>query len=337
MFFLNRLKEVLFYDGLTKDEYNSIEALIIAENNRRLKIYNYVAVVVIFIVLLLSFLYSRLASNRIAFIYGILSNIAVITILNSKAQKNILVSKIVNFYFVSLMLLFTAFIGTVTNNGLPAVTFLTILALVPYITYSKILYGFIHRTVIVFIFLFLSYSYKTPEYFYADILHLIPVFIISTLCGMYFQRLHVNSFVVKNNMDVELKKMSGIFETIRVISLTDGTSADYSIYSKNDRRILSRNSNASEQMEQFIDTYVSENSRASMHKVCDIATLEDRMYSQKIIEHDFISIKGNWERTILIVIEEDERGFPSKIAFTIKKIADQYYIKQLGFDITKIQ
>lgn len=46
-------------------------------------------------------------------------------------------------------------------------------------------------------------------------------------------------------MDKELKKMSGVFETIRIIDLSKNTSIDYSTNSESEKRIIDTNKNAS--------------------------------------------------------------------------------------------
>lgn len=330
---VNRIKEILFYDGLTKNEYSRIEPAIIEENNKRLKIYNIVALIVIAGVLIISLFWNSISEKRAAYLFGVCSNILMLLILFTVAKKNMFISKIVNYYFITMMLVFTLYIGTITSKGLPASSFFTCLALAPYITYSKNLYGFLHRLITVLIFIAISYSCKPLEIFHIDLLNVLAVFVISTLAGIYFQKLQVNSYIVKRDMDTEIKKMSGIFEKIRVIDLCDRVSADYSIYSNDGRRMTNRCTDAFEQMEAFIDHYVGEYHREKMRQFCDLSTLEDRTFERKVIERDFISAEGIWERAIFVVIEEDSKGFPTKVAFSIKRIADQYYLKALELDI----
>ena len=332
---LDKARLFFFYDGLSKTEYESIESYIIEENDRRLRVYNYVAFAVLLGALIASIINSGISPVIFIYIIGIISSAVMIHLLIRNASTNFLLSKIVNHCFVSMVLLFTAF--TVFNDSkLPATVFLACLALIPYITYSKNIFGLINRTIIVIVFLVVSFANKSLEYFLVDLFNVLLVFAITTVAGMYFQKLQINSYIVKYNMDFEIKKISGVFEKIQVINLISGESIDYSKYDMNDMSIIEKYENASKKMDDFIENYVSEKNRPQMSKFCNVATLEDRMYKNKVLEKDFVSAEGIWERAVFVSMEENDKGFPTKVAFLIKRIADPYYIKALKIDINNI-
>lgn len=331
-----RIKSCLLYDGLVQSEYTFIEGAIIKENNRRLVIYNYVAAIVIFCLFIASLFNPSLSAKTFIYLFGVLSNIVMLILLKSKASQSILISKVINYYFVSLMLLFTIYVGTVASGGLPASTFFTCLAIAPYITYSKVLWGFVHRLIAVILFIVFSYVYKPVEYFNMDVINAVVVFVISSVAGAYFQRLQVGVYTIKNNMDLELKHMSKMFEKIMVISLKNVKSVDYSVYSKDVREISEKNDDAIALMDDFIENYVCEKNREAMRQFCDLTTLEDRMFEKEVLEKDYVSVEGMMERVIMVTLEADSNGFPTKVAFTIKRLADPYYIRTLELDVNRI-
>ena len=169
MTLLEKIKLSLFYDGLTKKEYASLEPYILIENNRRLKVYNIVALVFVSIVFFYSLFTAGLIIKTFVYLACAMGNLFSILILYSKVQNKSIVGRFLTYLFVSLMLLFTVFLGTVLDAGLPATTFFAALVLIPYITYEKALYGFIHRLIILLIFFFVSYKTKNYEYFKTDL------------------------------------------------------------------------------------------------------------------------------------------------------------------------
>lgn len=235
------------------------------------------------------------------------------------------------------MLFFTIYVGTIKSEGLPATTFFAALALIPYITYDKVIYSFIHRLIILALFIALSFATKQPEYVHSDIINGVAVFVLSTLAGVRVQKMQVNSWVMTNNMDKELTKMSGIFECIREIDLTSNSALDYSTTMQNENRIVDSTSNATKQMDSYIEEFVSENNKAHMRQFCDLSTLEDRLYNEKILICDYGTKDVTWRRATFVAIEEDSKGFPTKVVFTIQRIADSFYLNMLDFDLEKIK
>lgn len=337
MSFLEKIKFSLFYDGLTKEDYKSLEPYIIKENNNRLRIYNIVGFLFVFSLFIFSLIWSGFASKTFVYLGVSLCNVVVILLLYSKAQYDIFFSKILNYLFSSLMMFFTMYIGTIKNNGLPATTFYAALAIVPYITYNKLIYSFIHRLIFLLIFIAMSVASKSPEYVQVDIINGVSVFVLSTLAGGRVQRLQVNGFVMTNNMDKELKKMSGVFENIRIIDLSSNTSADYSTNSDCEKRIIDTNKNASGQMDKFVEDFVADNNKIHMRQFCDLSTLEDRIYSKKMLICDFATTENTWCRATFVSMEDDSKGFAKRVVFTIQRIADSYYLDMLDFDLNKIK
>lgn len=336
MSFLEKIKSSLFYDGLTKEEYNSIVPFIMKENNRRLKVYNIVDLIFVGILFFISLIFSGFSTKTFVYLGGALANFLVILILYSKFQNNFICSKFLNYFFTSLMLSFAIYVETVKTSGLPASMFYAAFVLIPYLTYDKVLYSFIHRLIFLVVFIVLSYKTKRYEYFQTDMIYGISVFLLSTFAGVRVQKIQVNGWLMTNNMGKELKKMSSIFENIRVIDLNANTSIDYSTDSYDENRIIGSNNDANKQIEEYIEEFVSENNKLHMQQFCDLSTLEDRMFNEKILICDYATKDITWRRASFVAIEEDSKGFTTKVVFTIQRIADAFYLNMLDFDLKKI-
>ena len=235
------------------------------------------------------------------------------------------------------MLFFAIYVDTIKNNGFPASIFLAALALIPYIVYDKVLYSFIYRSVILGIFIYLSYISKSNNFFKTDVINSVAIFVLSTLAGVRVQKIQVHGWLMTNNMDTELKRMSGVFEKIRVIDLATNTSIDYATNSQSENRIVGSDNNAIAQMDNFIETFVAEDNRAAMRKFCNFSTLEDRMYNKELLIRDFASTEPSWCRATFVSIEEDSKGFSTKFVFVVQRIADTYYLNMLDFDLKKFK
>lgn len=337
MSIFEKLKLSLFYDGLTKDEYNSVAPYIMKENNKRLKIYNIVAFVFVLALFVLSLFWDRLSSKTFFYLGSSIINLVLVILLCSKVQYNRIVSKIINVFFISLILFFTIYIGTIKGEGLPAVTFFAVLAIIPYITYEKVLFGILHRFIFLLLFFVLSILTKRVEFVQTDILNGISVFVISTIAGIHVQKMQVNSWVTTNNMDKTITKMSGMFESIRVIDLRSNLLLSYFSDGQSEETISDTNLGASIQVDKYIEDFVNENNKTHMRQFCDLSTLEDRLYNKDILICDYSTKDITWRRATFVAIEKDEKGFATKVVFSIQRIADSFYLNMLEFDINKIK
>lgn len=330
------VKFSLYYDGLSKGEYESVVPLIMKENVRRLKIYNIVAFAFTFSLFILSLFWEEIARKTFVYLGASVCNLLMILILYSRLNQNGLVTKIINYFFSSLMLLFTIYIGTVKSNGLPATTFFAALALIPYITYNRVIFSFFHRLAFLVLFFVLSARTKSPEFLRADIINGVSVFILSTLAGIRVQKLQVKGWSGAAVLNNELRKMSCVFETIRVIDLRANTSVDYSTDGDIGKKIIGSSSNASLQMDRFIDEWVSDRNELHMRQFCDLSTLEDRIFGKKSLVCDFATSNVAWFRASFVPFESDAKGFSTKVVFSVQKIADAYYLGMLNFDLNNI-
>lgn len=335
MLFLEKLKRIFLYDGLKKSDYKKAESYIIKENNRRLRIYNIIAIIFVLGLFVYSLFIRGFESITIIYLLCAMINGVILALLCFKFQDNKIFSTITNYFFTTFFLLFSIYSGTITSNGMPATAFLATIAIIPYILYTKALSGFIHRLIILGIFIALSYKTKSPEYFRTDVINSVVVFLLSSLAGGRVRKLQVNGWVMASNQDKELEKMSANFEFIRTINLQENSSIDYARGSN--KKIIGTSDNALKQMDSYIEEWVADNNLDHMRQFCDLSTLEDRMFSQKVLICDFASKDIAWRRATFIVIEEDKKGFPKKVVFTIQLIADSFYLNMLNFDLMQIK
>lgn len=336
MLFLEKLKRIFLYDGLKKSDYKKAESYIIKENNRRLRIYNIIAIIFVLGLFVYSLFIRGFESITIIYLLCAMINGVILALLCFKFQDNKIFSTITNYFFTTFFLLFSIYSGTITSNGMPATMFLATISIIPYILYTKALPGFIHRLIILCIFIVLSYKTKSAEYFRTDLINSIVVFLLSSFAGGRIRKLQVNGWLLASNQDKELEKMSGMLEVIRIIDLSDNSSIDYSSFGS-EKKVVGTNSNALKQMEAFVENNVEENNVVHMRQFCDLATLEDRMFSQKVLICDFASNDVAWRRATFVVIEDDNKGFPKKVVFTIQLIADAFYLNMLNFDLKQIK
>lgn len=336
MSFLEKLKRIFLYDGLKKSDYQAAEAYIIKENNRRLRIYNIIAIIFMLSLFVYSLIIRGFESITIIYLACAMINACILLLLYFKFQNNRIFSAITNYFFTTFFLLFSIYSGTITSNGMPATLFLATFAIIPYILYTKALSGFIHRFIILCIFVALSYKTKSLEYFRIDVINSVIVFLLSSLAGGFVRKIQVNAWLITSNQDKELEKVSGMFEVLRVIDLSENTSVDYSQYGT-EKKVVGTNNNAIKQMDAFVEKNVSENNIVHMRQFCDLSTLEDRMFSQKVLICDFASNDVAWRRATFVVLEDNKKGFPKKVAFTIQLIADSFYLNMLEFDLKQIK
>lgn len=336
MSLLEKLKLLFLYDGLTQKEYQSVEPYIIKENNHRLKIYSIIGIVFVLGLSIHFIITSGFGFKTIVCLACTVCNILVLFMLNTKIQYKRIIAKILNYFFTSVMLLFTMYIGGVSDINLPATTFFAAVALIPCITYERIILGLIYRLIILLLFITISFITKNPDYARLDLVNGISVFILSTLAGIYVQKMQIKSWIVTNDMDKEITKMSAIFESIRVIDISSNTFITHS-----DNNVLNScmmgTDSATTQIDRYIEEFVSENNKAHMRQFCDLSTLEDRMFNDKILICDYATTDTTWRRAFFVAIEEDSDGFVTKVVFTIQRIADAFYLNMLDFDLEKIK
>lgn len=338
MAILEKIKRSLFYDGLTKEEYKSVEPYIVRENNRRLRIYNVVGFAFVLGITIYSIFTYGMVPKTLVYLVSSLLNLGAVFLLYSKYQNIKAVSDLLKYFFLSLMLFFTVFVGTVKYNGYPATIFFAAFAIIPYIVYSKVFYGFIYRLIVLVAFIILSYISKKPEYVRIDIINSVCVFLLCTLAGRRVQKLQVQGWLMANRQSKEMIKMSGFFESVRFIDLQTNTSVDYSTDDNdNERHAIARSDNAIKQLEKYIEDEVCDANKIRMRQFCDLSTLEDRLYQKKNLILDYGTKDVTWRRLTFVPIGEDEKGFPVRVVMTIQRIADSFYLGMLDFDLKKVK
>lgn len=332
-----KIKLVLFYDGLTKEEYNTVYNDIYNRNLKNLFAYNLIIASLSFVLFLVSCIWNIIESNRISY-FVVFVFCSLLLILIKKVAPNIIwIGKLISYFFSSVILIWAIYIGTVTAHNQSATSFSVCLAILPFVAYNSIFYGFIHRIIAIIAFVVVAQFYKTPSTISVDLVNIVSFGLVGTGVSIVNQLIQANAMLTRKNVYSEIRNLSNIFDIIRIIDLENNTSVDYEAKSDTSKGFISRDSDARTQMEDLLKEIVSERNSKHMVNFCNFATLEDRLYDKQKVVCDFIDKNTEWQRAVFLVVQRNKNGFPSKVSFTLEMIADKYYIKTLDMNTESIE
>lgn len=337
MDFFEKIKLVLFYDGLTKEEYDIVYNDIYNRNLKNLFAYNLIIASLSLILFLVSCIWNIIESNRISYFTVFLFCSLLIILIKKVAPNKLWIGKLISYIFSSGILLWAIYIGTVTAHNQSATSFSVCLAILPFVAYNTILLGFIHRIIAIIAFVIIAQFYKTPSTISVDLVNIIAFGLVGTGVSIVNQLIQANAMLTRKNVYSEIRNLSNIFNIIRIIDLKNNTSVDYEAKSDTSKGFISRDSDARTQMENLLKEIVSERNSKRMVNFCNFATLEDRLYDKQKVVCDFIDNNNEWQRAVFLVVQRNKNGFPSKVSFTLEMIADKYYIKTLDMNTESIE
>ncbi|MBQ9303859.1 GGDEF domain-containing protein [Butyrivibrio sp.] len=122
---------------------------------------------------------------------------------------------------------------------------------------------------------------------------------------------------IRAQMDV-LYSMSEVYDYVNLIDFKAMT--ELSIKDGEQAKPLSLGDHAHSLMNHHIKESVDKEQLEDFWDFTNLKTLKNRLYCKRFIYGEYINVKTGWFRAQYINIEEDEKGFPSLIVYTVQNI-----------------
>lgn len=182
--YIDEFKKILFYCGLHPDEYKRIESEIKKGNLQNLKIFSFIAVIFLAIMLGISFFASNIILYKSAyFIPGI-----VILFLFILSKCNILKESYIVYaiyVFIDILYIFGCILGTVADPYGQSVTFVALLLTVPLLYTDRPVRAILNNYLFIIIFIIMALVWKDKSVILIDIINVCVFGTISAVISSY--------------------------------------------------------------------------------------------------------------------------------------------------------
>lgn len=225
---LQRLRLLLFYAGVSPEEYDRIRPDILKNNILRLQVFSGISIAFLLVMTAITFTDPSLNFDYRTYIAPLffLGAILMAAILLAGTRPRL--CKVLVYVFISLMFLFAIVVGTVANPKQTAGTFLAFLLAIPLLFVLRPIENVLLITFYDLIFILASGAIKPRAIFEVDAINALVFGAISMIVSTFMLSITVENFVIKDTL-------LHLAETDQLTQLCNRTSYERNLPSYPDR------------------------------------------------------------------------------------------------------
>ena len=351
---LTRLKKILLYAGLEKEEYDRIQELYLAPNRLLLQIFSALLAVLTFGFTLIAFRSSSISNNRFA--YGGICVIALFVFIWSLTcadRKNIRFLSVLGNLLTAATYWMGILNGTLGDPDRLALTFMVLIVVVPLLFNARPILTLLEMLTASLVFIAMTICFKADDVITADIADTLAFASVSIVLllsitlskargylnqwqaieakkdlGRAFQALSEQKTVLQETLDSKheqyavLESVAGIFYSMHVIDLVHDTATEFKAQHEV-KEIVNHRNGAREMMVRIISTVTVDQYQEAALAFTDLTTIGERMKGQPLVTAQFIGKRIGWFRAMFIAMETGPEGRPLKVVFSTQCIEEE--------------
>ncbi len=198
---LRIIRNYFFYCGIEKDEYNAIKKDAYVSNFEVWKILHFLMAVLFGVLLACSLHYELLKENTLIyapmFVYSLIA-IVLFFIL----KKDSIIAQFLIYLSMSVLFLFGCVLS-MNRPGIPAVSFIAFLLIMPMIMIDKPFFMAIELSAASAIFLIWSYSVKSYDVWIIDFANVIPFTVVGIFLNVIANSLRIREFILTRKINIQ--------------------------------------------------------------------------------------------------------------------------------------
>lgn len=192
--YIERLKNMLLYAGLSQDEYNRIRHDITKSNTESLKIFTVIAAAFLMFMFVFSFFSSNVRSNRWAYFVPLVIIIIISVILRCCPLKE-RHTLICCYIFMTALYGFGCMLGTVMDKDEQTVTFVALLLTVPLLFTDRPLRMICHIYLSMAVFIVMAINFKDRNIWIIDFINVCIFGGISSIVSSYMMKVKCQRYL----------------------------------------------------------------------------------------------------------------------------------------------
>lgn len=336
---LTKIKNLLLYAGLQKDEYNKIQDIYLAHNWMLLNFFSLAVTVLMFGFSVLSFADDSIAQNRPAYIVCLFTCLVIFLVNLLLAKNSTNVHRIVQNVFVAVVYLMALFNGTIADPDSLAITFIAVIVIMPLVFNSQPLISLGSMLTATTLFIVMVELFKAPEIRTTDVIDAIAFAFVSVTIylPLIYTRAHgylAHSNAIDAHKDLNsayddlrenfsvLESIANTFYSMHEINLIKDTFEEFSA-SENIKKVENIDLGARDMMKRVITATVDDDYLQDAYVFTDLATVADRMNGKNLLVSQFYGKNIGWFLAQFIVIDSTPDGRPTKVIFTTQSNDEQ--------------
>lgn len=201
-----KLKEYLFYAGVTKEEFQNVKSDIVKANRRTVMIFSSIAFALVSVMTIMSFLQEGLAKSRHVYLMGMAASVLIFLAAYLFVEKYVVVHYIAMYISATFFLTYGILIGTVTRPEEQTVTFMVLLLLLPLIFIDRPIRIGSFLVIFIAIFIAAAYRTKTGSVLSVDVTDAVIFGLLAIVSGSVVTGIKVRSYV----LEMKLQQLSEI-------------------------------------------------------------------------------------------------------------------------------
>lgn len=197
---MERIKNILLYAGLNKDEYERVIPNINKVNRTMVVVFSGIATIAITIMFLLSFILSSTSQNRTAYVAGLIASLVLFFIVTVYAKNHSWIIVTLVYVSFSIFLIYGIIIGTITNPSQQTVTFMVMLVFLPVLFIDRPIRVILAMLIYVLVFIALCFKNKTGAVLSTDVMDAIIYGILGATSGAIINNIKVRSYSLEHRL-----------------------------------------------------------------------------------------------------------------------------------------
>lgn len=336
---LTKIKNLLLYAGLEKNEYNKIQDIYIAHNWMLLNFFSLAVTILMFGFSVLSFADYELAQSRPAYIVCLFACLIIFLINLLHAKNSPSTQRVMQYVFVACVYLMALFNGTISDPDNLAITFIAVIVMMPLVFNGQPLISLGSMLTASTLFIVMVLIFKNPAVQVTDIVDVLAFSFVSITIylPLIYTRAHGylaqwNAIDAHKDLNIAysdlrenysvLESIANTFYSMHEINLVEDTFEEFSA-SENIKKVENVDLGARDMMKRVISATVDENYLQDAYVFTDLATVADRMNGKNVLVSQFFGKNIGWFLAQFIVIESAPDGRPTKVIFTTQSNDEQ--------------
>lgn len=209
---MKTIKKFLLYDGMEKENFDTIKPDIYDRSRRRLSLYSQVLTFAFFMLFFCSFFINAIATYRILYLIMFLTSCGAAFVFHTIAKTNKVIGSAVKYILEIAILSFGIVIGIVTSSNMPAVAFVALTSMLPLLIYDNVVRSLLLRALMICVYFGIASKSKSIDALETDLVNLISFTILSTLCVVVSNHTQGKGIYLEKYMQKEIEKQTATIQ-----------------------------------------------------------------------------------------------------------------------------
>ena len=205
---MKKMKSFFMYDGMDRDDYETIKDEIYEKNRRNLALYASVSAFLFLGLYISSFFIDYIIGNRSLYFIQFIISLIVLCVFRTLAIKSRIMGEISKYIFEISLLSFGIVLGAIKSPGEEAAVFIVLMVIFPMMMYDVLLFSVIIRAAMIAVYVVLALKTKDFGILLVDLINLVCFSILCTIGAGFTQHIQAESFFLKHNMQKEINKQT---------------------------------------------------------------------------------------------------------------------------------